>query len=259
MKISNNDQISLKSKTEVRRNSDNFKGKTQIGRESVPPPGKFPTATQHLEKLLSSLSSPRLMKLKSLQKVLPPLHEVLRLWRGVTPNPLDGDSLLFEKFIGSWLKKYGNHLPQQQKKDLSGLSNFLRSKRLELLEDESSKLLYSISSGLDKENPLWKIRFQNRKKSDSEEREEQISCIFDLKTDQLGEIRTVLTMDENRKDCLFRSSRKDTAKFLSDSLPEFRKQLLERGVKLNQIRVSRKRETLSERETNSTKGLDLWG
>ncbi len=258
MKITKNDQISLKSTHTDKTKSKSLSGKTKLVRGTTGSPEKLLIQNRSVEKLLISLNSPQLMQLKALDKVLPPLNEVIRLWGGITDDPLDGDSLLVEKFITSWLKRYGEYLPLKQKKDLTGLSNLLRSRRLEIMDNENIHI-YSINSDSERKNPQWKIRFQYQEKTSSEDREEQISCVFDLNTEQLGEIRTVVTVEEKRKNCLFRSSLKETVKYISDSLPDFRKQLVDRGIVLDHIRISRKREDLSEMKTSSSKGLDLWG
>lgn len=258
MKIIKNDQVSLKSTHNDKIKPNILRGKTNIVRGSSLSPEKLLISTNNIENILLSLKSPQVMKLKVLAEVLPPLNEVIRLWYGKIGDPLDSDSLLVEKFITSWLKKHGEYLPLKQKKDLTGLSNLLRSRRLEALDNENDNI-YSINSEGDVENPQWKVRFQYRQNPGSERCEEQISCVFDLNSEHLGEVRTVVTVEDNHNNCLFQTSRKETAKSISNSLPEFRKQLGERGVVLDQIHVSRKRENLLKKKISSSKGLDLWG
>lgn len=220
---------------------------------------KSQVIASHLEKLIRSLKSPGLRNLKFLNKALPPLNDLLKILAKSSLSAHDSDLLLIDKFVNSWLKKYGDFLPSRHKKDLSELSNFLKSIHLEVKDDESSRILYSFSSGQEKKLPSWKVDFFDREKTGSPGEEDYPLCVFDLQLEHLGEIRTTVTEQENRRNCFFLCTRRDTAKMIRDSLQVFNNQLKERGVKLPQIKVLRKSLVDRDQKRNFKRGLNLWG
>ena len=215
--------------------------------------------SSHLDRLIVSLKSSKLLNLRGLSKALPPLNELLQILCKSSFNAHDSDVLLMEKFIKSWLEKYGESLPLKQKKGLIELSNLLRSRRLEAKDNEDHRLLFSHSSGHENDIPSWKIDYRKQKNSGSPEEEETIACVFDMETENLGNVRTTVTELKDQKNCLFVSSRLETAALIRNSLNVLTAQLKERGLEFPCFTVSGKRLDFTSKRNHSGKGLDLWG
>jgi len=240
----------------------------QISKKGMPiNPGKIKTPSSdkshiivsQLDKLIVSLKSSPLLNMKGLSKVLPPLNELLQILANSSFEPFDSDVLLMEKFINSWLKKYGGSLPVRQKKDLTELNNLLKSSRLEAKDNDESRSVYSHSSGNEGDIPSWKVDFRKHQNPVSSGEDDSLTCVFDLETENLGLIRTTVTEHKNRKKCLFVSSNRETVKRIGDSISDLKKQLNDRGIEIPLFSVTGKREDLHKQKSTVGKGLDLWG
>lgn len=214
--------------------------------------------TRHLSDLISLLKSPRLMKIKSLENVLPPLRELLNLMRQTSFESFDSDTQLMEKFLNSWLKKYGDFLPPKEKKELTELLNLINSRKLETWE-EDKRSFYSFTSGLPGDKPHWKISYEYRRHSGTGDDDENMDCVFELESENLGLIRTEITEIKSEMICRFSSPKRKTSEKIKESIPLLRDQLKERGLALGRILVTTMTGHDIKKTENHRKSIDLWG
>lgn len=199
------------------------------------------------------------MKSRELRPAIPPLQSILQLLGKTSMDPLDGNVLLIGKFVENWLEKFGDLLPSKYKKELKELSNLLFSQKLEALEDENSKTLYSFAADNRGNDPLLKVLYRKGNQNHQAGQNDPISCVLECSTENMGNFRIVLSKEKKHYLCLFQGSDKNGCREIRKHLPDLRRQLENRGLDIPQIKVSPTVDSVDSDDSSVKKGLDLWG
>lgn len=242
------------------KSSGKMKHKSPVVNKKIfTPPGQVKTEIyKELELLGKTLKLPSLAKIKGLDKILPPLNEIVSLLGQSSLDPFDGDVLLMEKFITSWIKKYGGLLPEIQKKELNVVKNLLGSRRLE--ESDDNKIIFGNGSEAQEDRIRWKVDFHREKESaDTSAEDEKVFCVLNLFCINLGDIKVSLQGEKEQLRCIFFSDRKGSRQIIRKSLPQFRDHLIKARLKVPFFRISRKKKTTTAITEKSVKRVRLWG
>lgn len=222
-------------------------------------PEKKEILSAMLENITRSMKSPRLMNSVRLKNLITPLNEVLQLLGQTSLEPTDSDVLLIEKFIGSWLKKYGEFLPEKNRRDLRELHNLILSGRMEYSENDTDHPLFSFRADGNGSFPHWKVSYRQRRIRDQQEEDEKASCTLELSTANIGHIKVLLSKNGEKMICLFQSRDRKVRQLIRKSLPLFRKQLQIREIIIPDISVSRLSDREADKLSGRPEGVNLWG
>lgn len=236
---------------------DAMKGKSLHFKEATKSAVKGFTRTETLGRLLKSLR-PALNNMKPVMKsplfsALPPLQQILTFFDNPQLNPGDRDLVLLEKFITSWLEKYGGSLPGARKKELTELANLLRN-------NNSQHPPVYIAGPIAERQDRWKLSFKKEEPHGVEtDDDDAVSCSLQVTTGSLGKVSVMLSQGKMGRQCLFRSPDQKVRSLLAQNLNRFRRQLENHGWEIPLIKVRPEIESVAEPEAKDNKGVDLWG
>jgi hypothetical protein len=212
-----------------------------------------------LEIVKLNLKNPSLLTKLPLKTVLPPLNEILLLLGFSSLNPNDADLKLMEKFLQSWLDKYGDFLPDKQRKELVVLRNMLVSARMNKAEDESWRLVLNYSGEQSDEFPKWKVTYRGEKEpSQKENDDEKIECALNLSCLNLGEIKVLLSRRKERFYCDFSSSLSLSRQRIRKHLDQFKNYLQNSGIDSPHFSISRKLKEKKLMAKSEKSRVGLW-
>ena len=216
------------------------------------------TLLKQLDLVTQSFKTAILLKTFSHNKALVSLNEVLLILGKTTMESGDMDVLLIEKFLSSWLKKYGEGLPDKRKKELITLKNLLVSKRIDEDMAETIKIFFSNQAEDKKEQLQWKVLIE-REKSKQENGDDELKYALIISCNHLGLIRVNIGRNKKQLYCSFVCDESKSRHIIRKSLPVFRKNLLDKGMEIPVFRLSRQKFSRELKIDSGEKRINLWG
>lgn len=206
-----------------------------------------------VQNLRPALSAMRIPESSELHRALPPLQEILSILQSDNGESPISDRQLLERFLTSWLDRYGVELPTQQRKELTELVNVFRNMN-------SDNSLYIISGPAGEQSGNWRLivdpDFHDRSSGDDDE---SVNCRLDLSTENLGDLSVNISRGKGEGLCLFASSRDSIRSLLRKSMALFRKQLNRHGMAIPLLKVGSPAVSQKPLKEKATGGVDLWG
>lgn len=256
-------QKGLKAATSPQTDLKSKRGSERIGK-ILSPSGQKPAITRQ-EMLQTALKTLAYNKISLPGKSLPALRSLLSLIRQSQPVPGSSDLILAEVYLGRWIDTYGTHLPEEVKKELVLLKQYLQGERQESIQKSDILHYQEGLSALGDDSP-FRFLAVYREKGDHEEKEdhllreeeESLSCVLDMDFPRLGPVKVVLKQNEKKGSCSFYSRGSAVRRLISRSLNLLSKRILEADLSVPVWKVKARFPALNHK-VEKRKGVGLWG